>query len=1558
MPILTPEELTQTEIDYISQFGKNYEVRVKMFRNETSNIFDLTPIAHGAYSATTGIYTLTERAWIKKIVFIVTQGYVGKVEYKDQFGNWIVWETEYSYSPTPKYSIFAKELRISTYNPCDPTDILIPGADPYLMGDTWFDITPYIVGEIQIENNIGDLTGEVKLPYVSIRLDNKDGFWNKNSLPMLDRYEIIFGNFNNKISTAPMSKSAGIKLAVEIRFFGPNWEVSSWILIATFYSRKFTTTDLSGESAWVAKTAYDVSTIEGATFFDLIDRFIVREKGKMLLQVQNNFHDEIITITKEHVGSIELEPFSPEKILDGIGIMSHCTDDKYIYYAKKVAGTQANTDSGGYIDIRKVTKSGSQDQRVGVIYAVPLGSLLINSIDEDFTGNFWIDADPTLNGNSSVRRMIRGVYGIAADDEYLYISCLSVINGTYHAPVGYWYVWQFEPYILKLPKNGLGWEAICGNLVEENGVNDFSDPYSNSNKWSLGYNGNWYSATPATYDPYDVLYSGNYVPIIRNLSLFNDNGTEKLLFIKELQRKGDKAVVMSEYWIIGKDWSSPTKIGNEGTTKRVECILPYSDVTFFVHWSEWSAGATSARKLGVLSRKNNGDFYIDNYGSADVTEWFYCMSMLNDGIYASGNNFDGGINYQPNQESFSLDGIKQKYLCTFILDGFNIIDHRHTTRNKYLSFPTPEIYVAGGSINFDIARYAKEQISGDVLSTLGWVMDLRNGIITMRQIYPSGELFEVYASYDFLRSIMFYEGKGPSRLGSGALQSISEAFGGNVYIDETGSLKRLPFIESQAIPVSHIINDYSKVSMDNGQSMYGSIPGIALCHSYTDPDDILVSFQFTPEYDCILEKINVPIKLAKIGSAALNPTYDIPLDLDIYITNSGINYATSDGLHPTTPPTSASIELLLTTSLYIGYDKIDPNAGVYGESEYYWIVFNVSSANKNLTANTRYGIILRTQNHNDIIRYFAIGKMVDNANCRTIYTDIADSGIITSMPSSNWHVAYESPLYRSVMLTQIITIKKKQELRSTKIIDSLNPNITTGFDSNLFEANTAISVFRDELYTSTYGRGTDYIISYSAGKFWIEFIGALSDSSSVAYIIWFESDFDLLTISDVGTKEKSNNILTKFSEFGDDTTYYRIIIDGKKLLPSPANIVIYQDYELHPGILSTLEASTEQTKMVEISSVYQWNDSNGKYEPVELISSDSMKFTLEFKDPFIIGTTEYIVRYGKGHSNGANPNDPIEDGTISMSSGDDTPRFYEVVVTSFLDANYHVLIKNQEAYKEWRLAVVNDFQDMDSDTVEGTVPAGPSEIFTKDHFYIKHMNRGFGFTSVDWLAYTSEERKFFIDKNGIVIRDDTFSSSSILNPIPSAYPSKKIYVLIEPMDFGRNPLFEKHAEVGYTGYDIDMLGEVNRNLAVDIERVTIQSRGLSILFSNYGTYKKFLKVTIIGYPINFLTTIKSEKRKTGYDHADAKYIQITNDLIQSSAIANRMSSFMMLFWGNERVNFRKEVVYDPRFRPGSVVKVTSEEHELDNNLFYITSTNCSISATKGLTITLDKLLQI
>jgi len=1562
MGTLLPSNLTSTEISEIERFTKKYEVRVKMYSEASPSTYESgTPTD---YSSSSGEYSITTEIWLKSFSLVISSGYdVIKAEYEDIDGNWVVAKTIKHGGSTNialKYSVWGKKFRFTEYKESDPTDTTHPSY-VWINAEAWSDISDYIGNDIRIENNCGDMLGSIRLPFVSISINNMDGSWGKQKTLTLPRYIQTKTSPTGTISgSAAIPKRAGVRVTVEIRFLGPDWEEKNWILLASFNVRKWSVNLLAGESGWVAKTIYQVPLVEGGQIHEIIDKYICRQDGDMLIQIVKSEDPEIVTVSSEIVGETYLEPAIPKKLIDGVKTHSFCTDGNYIYYSKKIYAP--NTFEGGYIEIRKMLTSGEGDEYVGRIYAVPQAVVYDPSAgyDLNFTGAFYSANFTHINNNNTFQRTVRACYGMAVDGENLYISVSTVCNQifTEPSPLGS-AAWVGESLLYKLPKDGSGWAALVGPNVTINETKYEKNTYTASHVYSLGFWASIYNGvtTGYTYDYYDVIDASSYwAGVIRSLLLFDDSGVQKILFIKERNRNNtnNPTTTGSEFWVCNKDFSSMTQRGSTASTVRVEAIAVFLDSLMFVHWSTWSSGVLQSRYLGLLERSYSGDFSIASYGSAMLSEWFYSMQFILNGIYAAGNYYDGGV-YNYTNESEAADGIKEKYNCVFQLGGFNICHYQHEERNDFLSNPEPNIMIGGNPISYDVAKYLGEYVDGEHYVTMGWALNLKTGELILRQAYASLDPLEVTASYDFYRSVMFYQADAESRLDDNGLGKLASASDRNYFINEAGMIERLKFIETQEIPVRHVINDYSEVSEDLGEKTDGGIYGLRLSYDYVSSNDCLTSFQFTPKFDGYLESFRIPVKILKSGTVPGGS--DIPIDVDIYIadeTTGEVDYMSTDGNKPVSPPTSADIQTLISDTMYISVARATKLiSGSTYDSDYYWMSFDLSSASHKVYADKNYGLIIRCASTGTYLQYRILAKIVSNSNNRfiTYQSGITNGSSITAISSSSWVMGAidTSP---SVAIGVVQMKRTKQELKSVDIVDSLNPNISSGFSSIDAGDDTSIRVRNSDL-TVEYDRGAsdDYQITYSGGRFYVDFDisgSAILDSiDNVVIVSWFDSKTDLLTLTDI------DDIVEEQSEFGDHTTYLRTIVKGTKLSPTDAPARINKRFDLYPGILLGIESENMHQQKAEASSMYDWNEKTKTWDLRDANSENSSKFDFEFKDPFVTGTTGYIVRTGKGLSS-----DKIASGTANYLSTHDVPLFYRVNASvGFADDSYHVML-HPSCYKEWRLATSADYPDMSGNCV-GTAPTSASDVKTSDHFYLKHMNNAFGESQAQYIAYESEEKRFYVDANGVLIEDDSYDPLGPKNHLGSVFPSKIIYVLLTPSDLAGNPMFAAHGVSGKDGYDSSMSFNVKEYHACKIDRADISAFGVDVIYSNFGVkYKRFLEMQVTGYPVNKQLDIKAERRNDGYLHADAKTLLVDNDLIQVDAIANRTAMMLHDFWGKERIRFSKTVPFDPRLRPGAIVKVTSEFEGLDGNMFYVTNPKSLLSLSDGLKTVLGNFLQL
>jgi hypothetical protein len=702
----------------------------------------------------------------------------------------------------------------------------------------------------------------------------------------------------------------------------------------------------------------------------------------------------------------------------------------------------------------------------------------------------------------------------------------------------------------------------------------------------------------------------------------------------------------------------------------------------------------------------------------------------------------------------------------------------------------------------------------------------------------------------------------------------------------------------------------------------------------------------------------LPIRYRKPIAETVSPS----LSIDLHIANASsvdVDLTRDAGTaYPNTPPVTANIYTLQS-----GFTiNINPDAliGVGGSTEgthYRWYNVDVSAGNFLVVKDQVYCIIVRQASTlNTGSSYQWLGKycIKDEASPftfgfenRSIYQDITQGVAISTISAANWLCLSGTLEY--VQMIEVVVKKTKQDLKSVNVIDTENSKYTPGFTSILGGDDTTISVKSPD-FSTAYVRGTDYSIDIWGGQIFINLDSfALEDTIIVQ---WYESEDDLLIMSDA----LGNAIIKSDSlSHGDEELFLKVAVTGERMWPSDNSVELNKQFTLLPGLDEELVSDNNQSQRMEVTTIESWNEQSGKFDEISGVE-DTSKFAVEFRDPFVIGTTSYSVRTGKGLST-----DRIIAGTKGIGSKD-VPFFYEIDVSSasFPNDLYHVMLK-QEEYLEWRVATGNDFSDMQNgDFVDGTPPTSPSDVKTSDHFYLKHMNAKFGMVLAHWIAYESEARIYFVNEDGVVIRDDSFVSEDARNPLNTAYKSKRISVSLNPVDLQGNPLFEAHGDSGETGYDSLYDTDVKHYMSTRIKKVLIAANGLSATFDNYGDENSFLDVKVVGFPVSKVLNIRNEIRNPGYEHADAKELNISNPVLQHQSLVDRLTRSLNEFYNTYRINYIVNAVYHPLLRPGRIVRVVSSKEGFDHDLFVITNPRHKImfSSEDGFTTAFKGLLQI
>jgi len=1552
MATVLPDEVSQTTIDNISRFGKNFKMRI--FMHQDSVQFDA---AGAGYTSGTGIYDFGRRVWVTNIDPLIFSARNGlKVEYEDENGNFITaLSTIFTVATvTPsvslKVSIYTKKIRVTGFTEADDTDDLFPISCKVDTEKKW-DVTRNINSNVDINTAASPIDANIVLPFISIGLLNEDGRWNKNRTDhFVKAYEdLVAGEILNTSTTKGLTLlvKRGTRVSCEVMFLGQSFEEDDWILIGVFFARKWKTTSVSGEAAWNAKTPIKSPVLEGDSPEDIIERWISRDDEGTIIPFNKSGSEEVITVDEEVIGEIRFEPVDALIIHNGKNVYASCVDNLYLFTAERFTQPINVGKSFGF-QIYRSSHDGSNRELIGFVEAICAqfqSNPTISDGQQNFTFQQYVDsgaagpatAPSGFNSNDgTTSKYVRDIH-LVADDEYLWITYLGMAQAHFQ-----WvgsntedvYYWQQESAIFRLSKDGSGWGNYFGaqrfhapvavpQSVRTVQLEWRFEPYR---KFSDGY-------LQVNKDFLDD--SSPFTPLIWGpITLFDDNGTEKLLVIRQRQRETTN--VNQHYWKQPKEITLATlgaKINDVAASFHIHAIMDRADISYPIMFRDVSGAVFRA---GSIDKDGSGDFFINTFGQATVASRFKSMSYIGGSIYRSS---DG---YLYATEHVDADGVVEFYQSLFQLDGYNIIHYEHATRNNFLTYRAPILAIGGADLAKDIIEYNREFVSGDTFATSAFILDLKTGEITLRQFYTASEGETLNISYDFINSFLFFISEAKSRLGTDALGGISQALLDFYHVNDIGQIDHLKFLQKQELPIRHTISEYSKETDDDGEGF--TVFGVG-----TVVVDELNAIEFTPDFDGVVDEIILPLRLEKIGTDLMNPW--VAVDIDIFITEAFSGYASTDCETPNSIPNQANTLSLLTGGkLFIDKETVD--VGGTDFSPYVWRSWDVSASNRSVVAGSTYAIIFRVSNSGDNFNYHTLAKKVDCLKGQAVRDLIQPAEDVTTFTES-WTLTDFSN-FGQVPLVIVNVKTTKRELKSVDIVDSLNPIISSGFSSILGGSDSTIAV-KDKELVNEFVKTTDYNITYVGGKFIIEFL--TFDVDDIIVVQWFDSLFDPIRITD-----QKAQILQESSEFGDDTQVLRALVVGEKLRPAQVSVRIENRFELHPGINQAIEASTNHLREGEsASAVKEWNEKTKQFES-EDDTDVNVKFSLEFNDPFVTGTTGYIIEYGKGLST-----DHVDANNFTPSDSQPVPQFYKFILTdfggtSFPDNLYHIMLKRNQ-YRSWRLATVDDFADMSGNTLNAdddvaTNPIDAADIKTAAHFHLKYMNEYYGEKTVDWIAYESQERKYYINKEGIVIQDNSFGSSSPNNPINTVFASKSININLSPVDLIGVPLFEYHNEGGDGDNDLYST-DIKKYMSTRLDRVDILPRGINIKFSNWDNRKKFLDVTIVGFPINLRTKISREIKLPGTDHADAKAIEITNILIQSDNVADKKARQIIDFYGNsDRINLRSSAIYTPRMRVGRIVAITSDPQNLTENLFFVVAANHSLSLQDGFRTELPKLLQI
>lgn len=1503
-----------------------------------------------------------------------------RLEYQDKNSNWIRLFVVVRTGDTTNYDlpfpIFTKKIRLTSLTLT--SDVFIAPVLANLYSDTYFDFTVHTGLEVTLEQNTAGFSDEIRLPFTSITLDNSDGRWNKNRVFSLDYFYVdrtatVFRIVKGGTEDIKTYKKSGIRITVEIKFMGPNFEDSDWIILSNFYARKWTVQSVSGESGWIAKTSIETPLLEGETISKIIEEYIIRKNdGELLIQFHKPVEDdEIVTVVNEVVGEIEIFPevSTANKFLDGNKVLSHCFDGTFLYYAIRDDGTKRLSNGGLGIEIFKQRPGGSDPELLGTIRPILPKTVRVQGVDIGFEALRADTPNSNLNGGIQFTRYTHHVWQMAVDDKYLYIPVCNAWFADYtEIPIQ---TGKQESCIYKLSKNG-GWSDRFGPNFPDGvlldstvalpvGIFAKGVPHANYFILSLGYH-----IDPS---PFITLLGDQAENSQRTFMgceiITNGDGDKKLLVMVKMKNfNDDSSSQLTEYWEIDTDFNpnnvsfnswgdiSIIQKGTSGNRERVICTKQFNDKSFYVFYED--LGET-INTLGVLSRDDAGTYAINTTAPAtDVPvppTRIQALSFHADGLYASGR----GYSIAGERSSGETSGIVQVFNNAFTLQGYNISHIKSSIFSKFLSHPVPLIKIGAENSSVRITRWGQDKIEGNVYKTLFFELNLSSGDLTIKQIPEAGETSIIRASYDFTLSTSFYKAEGPSRLSSDILGKLQQASQKTFFIDEHGALEKLPFLESQTIPIKYVNDEYTLIKSANPDTNPELEGGFAMVINGLFAADQLFCFQFTPDFDGKLESLTIPLRFIKLETKVKDPL----LEFEVWFgndTSTNVDLSRTGAIDTVAPPVTADLEQLATRSIFANSAKLLPADAIgFERTEYHWYKVDLGSTHI-VTKGQSYALIFRQSgdveiesNNWQVLSKFCIkGSPIGFAN-RTAFTTLPDGAAMSTLVASTWDCATNNNFvtYCFVNIT-----KTKQELRSINIIDSLNPNISAGFNSIIGGSNSTIAV-RSPDFSTLYVKATDYTITFASGKFFINFTTFNIEDSVI--IQWYESKVDLLGLSDIpGNKLRH---IAESSSHGDDDFFLRTIVKGERSFPSVISAEINKIFDLFPGLGLEVISDNKQTKRVEAVSIADWDEEKGEFVelPTDSLNAEAKTFALDFKDPFLVGTTAYKVREGKGKTT-----DEVLAGSITPSIFQDVPIFHEVNTSSLSlsDEEYHVMLDN-ENYLEWRIATIQDFTDMIPAFMSAgsLAPTGLDDVKTINHFYLKHMNRAYGENTVNYIVYESEEILFYLDIDRAVIQDDSFTSESLANPLRTHFAEKRIQVVLLPGDFAGNPLFPAHSEGG-AGDDPTMDSAVKKKMAGKIVRNTTSSSGLNIVYDNYGVLSQFLTVQVIGFPVNRVLELKSEVRNPGFEHADAKVLNIENNSLQSQFVVDRLAKSLNNFWSVERLNYDLQILFNPMVRPGTISKITSEHEGLTTDLFVVTNPKHTLSFASGFTSNLSRLLQI
>jgi len=1602
MNTVFPSSLTSNEINNINLFGKKYEFRVLLWRNvAASHELDQT----NRYNTSSGEYTFEwidqynnnpSPVWIKSLTYTQSSAVtypVHRMEYMDENGNFILLKEWYSKVTSSSLVIidnpvFASTYRIRSYSESNLSSWIVMNSVTFY-SDTFFDITKY-VSSIDIDQNASAFISDFDIPYTSLGLINSNGMWNKNTdaslIPYCDRRNTdgTWQWISYAATNIKTYKVQGSRITIEIKFLGDNFEESNFIILSCFNARNWKGNSVSGESGWTAKVKIDTPLIEGMAVDDIIENYIVKkEDGTLLLQLNKDRKKEIVTVVNEIVGDATLNPENPVRLIEGSQVLSHCSDGTFTYYAIRGSTDHADTSPGVGIDIWRGMIGGVQEF-LGTIRPKYPTTITWGGYNYSFWSILYNQHSSFYGGN--VSRYVAHIFQMSVDQEYLYIPCVHYMYGDYRAAGGSPVQWLCEitdSVLYKLPKNG-AWGNIFSTSAESSLLSG-SYPLTASSTYNLSLGSNCYAISTALniqasafagWPVPDPLESGNSILAWMGCELINDGGTEKLLVMKKLKDRANITTSpLTGFIKINKNFSSATQIGTSGGRELVLCAKKMgdsiSDTSLFCSYYDEQYLINYLSMIDIIG----STYVLQNTMHADLGKRIMSLTRQSDGLYGSGQGYQFDAEFSlPSTES--PYGIVQLYNTVFNINACNICHISDPYNNEYVSYPVPEITSGADRLDNNYIRYGSYSYKDGIYSTLGFKLNTKTGELVLRDIIPSSSPKQIRASYDFVNSIKFYESNEKSRLSNNVIGKLQETTDKIYFINEYGALSNLPSLKSQAISMKSVSNEYlttfpsDEVTNPESEQFFRITEvGVQL--------NSVSAIEFCPLHTGILNSVSIAFALRNMPPNAIKTNFSVKLGISNNNTDNVFLTRDTGTSKPILPPVTANItEILSSTMVFHNAAKLYSRTGGYNQSEYYWNKFDVSAANFTVSKGQHYSILImqaaevNTGNYFGILAKKALTESPISGYCdagayeynegflnKGCYQLINDTAW-TSLVSGNWYCGCGDGLgatYDSVPMMEINIRKKIQTLDAVNMIDPTNKNITGDYNSLMFGSNTAL-VVRNTDFTTTYTRNTHYTISNIGGEFTLNFpagTGTLTINDNIV-AQWLESKHDLLSIIDSRYKNKTS-LLTESSSFGDDTRYLRTTINGLVLMPSSISTGINRRFDMFPGMSKLIEATVQESKKIESVGMYKWDDQQNKFIAVDDdFSSESKNFVVEFSDPMLVGTTKYIVREGKWKST-----DTLNIGSKSGTSKD-VPYFFRVTLSSALDLPYNIMIKPEHCV-EWRVATDADWNDMtvSSNAYCDYPPTDPTNIKTSTQFYLKHMNKRYGFNTCDYVAYNVHDIVFFVDDNGTVIEDQSFNNNDQRNPISTSYSDKRIFVRLSPVDIYGNPLLRYHKYVSQTnGYSSEAYTGIMPWMSGNIQRADINNYGVNAIYNNYDMVnKKFLDIEVVGYILNNITNIMCDIKNPGYTHADASTITITNEFMQNIPQLELRTRTINAFWNLNRIEYSASSTYDPRLRPGTIVRITSERENLNNALFIILKPKHSMSNSQLIT-NLGDMLQL